>query len=158
MTDRLQPDKLEQIVGYALRDLPQRRAPVSLESRVLGELQRRSAFSWWRRSFAHWPLLARSLLIVVCGALIGLTMLGGTWAVPVFQPLSDVGALSSSWVNPVSSVLAFAGGLATLLERTIPPVWFYVGFSVAVMLYLILFGLGAAAYRTLYLQPLNGRG
>jgi hypothetical protein len=48
-----------------------------------------------------------------------------------------------------------AGNLITLLARTLPVTWLYPGIVVCAVLYAVLFGLGAAVYRTLYLQPLN---
>jgi hypothetical protein len=42
--------------------------------------------------------------------------------------------------------------LVSLLVRVIPPVWLYGTLGVGVLLYVTLFGLGAAAYRTLYLR------
>jgi hypothetical protein len=46
--------------------------------------------------------------------------------------------------------------LVALLARIQPPAWFYEGAAVCALLYAVLFGLGAAVYRALYLQPLNG--
>jgi hypothetical protein len=48
------------------------------------------------------------------------------------------------------------GGLAALLLRVIPPLWLYGGLSLGILLYVVLFGLGAAAYRTLYLRSSVG--
>src|ERR1700738_3597831 len=79
---------LERLLDRALRELPLRRAPLTLESRVFGELQRRAALPWWRRSFAHWPLLARAAFLVICGVLIRLAFLGGATAVAGVRSLS----------------------------------------------------------------------
>jgi hypothetical protein len=49
--------------------------------------------------------------------------------------------------------MSSAGGLAALLVRVIPPLWLYGGLGLGILLYVMLFGLGAAAYRTLYLWP-----
>ncbi len=38
-----EPENLEKLMTEALRGLPPRRAPLDLESRVLGELRRRAA-------------------------------------------------------------------------------------------------------------------
>jgi len=46
--------------------------------------------------------------------------------------------------------------LAALLVRLIPPLWIYAGLAVGAMLYVMLFGLGAAAYRMLYRPALAG--
>jgi hypothetical protein len=50
-----------------------------------------------------------------------------------------------------------AGNLVALLARIVPPAWAFAGIAVGALLYAVLFGLGAAGYRTLYLQPHNGR-
>ena len=70
MTANTPEEELERLVDRALHDLPLRRAPHTLESRVFAELERRAALPWWRRSFAHWPLPARSAFLVICIALI----------------------------------------------------------------------------------------
>jgi hypothetical protein len=142
-------DSLEGLLERTLHELPLRRAPMTLESRVLCELQRRAALPWWRRSFAHWPLPARAVFVVICGALIRLALLGGAAAV--------AGALSLSWAREIGVLMASGGNLATLLARTLPVSWLYEGIAACAVLYAVLFGLGAAVYRTLYLQPLNGR-
>jgi hypothetical protein len=142
-------DSLERLLERTLHELPLRRAPPTLESRVLCELQRRAALPWWRRSFAHWPLPARAVFVVICGALIRLAFLGGAAAV--------AGALSLSWTREIGVLMASGGNLATLLARTLPVTWLYDGIAACAVLYAVLFGLGAAVYRTLYLQPLNGR-
>jgi hypothetical protein len=124
------PEALERLLDRTLHELPLRRAPFTLESRVLGELERRAALPWWRRSFAYWPLLARAAFLVICGGLIRLAFLAGATTV--------AGVRSLSWAS---------------LARTEPPTWAYEGIAVCAVLYAVLFGLGAAVYRTLYLQP-----
>ena len=139
----------ERLLDRALHDLPLRRAPPTLESRVIRELERRAALPWWRRSFAHWPLLARAGFLVICVALIRLAFLGGATAV--------TGVRSLSWVREVGGLAASGANLIAVLARIQPPAWAYAGIGVCAVLYAILFGLGAAVYRALYLQPLNGR-
>jgi hypothetical protein len=51
------------------------------------------------------------------------------------------------------AVLSTLGGLTPVLLRAIPSGWLYVGVAVSLALYIVLFGLGAAAYRTLYVEP-----
>jgi len=113
-------DRWSRLLGDTIRRLPARRAPSTLESRVLGELARRASQPWWHRSFGHWPAFARVGLVTACVALIAPTLLG-----------------------------------ATLLDA-IPGTGLLLMFAVAALLYAFLFGLGAAAYRLLYLQPHNG--
>ena len=136
---------LERLLDRALRELPLRRAPLTLESRVFGELQRRAALPWWRRSFAHWPLLARAAFLVICGVLIRLAFLGGATAV--------AGVRSLSWAREAGIIAASAANLAALLAHAAPPTWAYEGIAVCAVLYAVLFGLAVAVYRTLYLQP-----
>jgi hypothetical protein len=146
-------DPLERLLDRTLRDLPLRRAPPTLEPRVYGELQRRAARPWWRRSFAHWPPAARAALLAICGALGALTILGGAAAVTAVRALHDSGVLSPSWVREAAVLMAWAGNLAAVSVRTVPPVWLYEIIAACAVLYAVLFGLGAVAYRTLYLQP-----
>ena len=47
------------------------------------------------------------------------------------------------------------GNAATLVASLIPPLWIYLTLGVGAVLYLLLFGLGAFAYRTLYLHHSN---
>jgi len=157
MTTNQADDELERLFDRTLRELPLRRAPPAFESRVLGELERRAALPWWRRDFAHWPLLARMAFLVICGGLVALAVLGGTGAVAGVRSLHWSGALSLSSAHQALALAASLGNLAEWLWHIVPPIWLYEGIAVGAVLYAVLFGLGAAVYRTLYLQPLNGR-
>ena len=110
---------LEQRVHRALRQLPLRTAPPTLESRVHRELHRLATLPWWRRSFAHWPAAARAGFVVVCIALAGATLIEGAWG----------------WAS----------------TRALPQ-WLYECLALGGLLYVLLFALGAAAYRALYLD------
>lgn len=138
-------DPLERLFDRTLRDLPLRRAPPTLEPRVYGELQRRAARPWWRRSFAHWPPAARAALLAVCGALGALTVLGAAAVAAGFHSLS--------WVRQAGMLAASLGQLGALIAQSSPPAWLYEGIAACAVLYAVLFGLGAVAYRTLYLKP-----
>jgi hypothetical protein len=144
--------KLERTLTQALEGLPLRRAPNTLELRVVDELERRAALPWWRVSFAHWPAAPRVAFVAVCVALVAATILGGVFAFVGDRSFNEVAAVVLSWVHPFLAVVSSAGGVATLLVRIIPPLWLYGGMALGIMLYVALFGLGAAAYR-LYLQP-----
>jgi hypothetical protein len=145
--------KLERVLTQALEGLPLRRAPGTLELRVVNELERRAALPWWRVSFAHWPAAPRVAFVAVCVALVAATILGGVFAFVGDRSFNEAAALVLSWVHPFLAVASSAGGVAALLVRIIPPLWLYGGMALGIMLYLALFGLGAAAYRTLYLRP-----
>jgi hypothetical protein len=145
--------KLEQALNQALGGLPLRRAPGTLEARVVSELRRRAALPWWRVSFANWPVGARVAFVLICAALVAATILGGASAYLGGRPWNEAFALVLSWVHPFLAVMSSVGGLAAMLLRVIPPVWLYGGLGLGILLYVMLFGLGAAAYRTLYLWP-----
>jgi hypothetical protein len=144
--------KLERALTEALKGLPLRRAPSTLELRVIDELERRAALPWWRVSFMHWPAAPRVAFVIVCIALVAATFLGGVFAFMGDRSFNEVTALVLSWVQPFLAVMSSAGGVASLLVRVIPPLWLYGGMALGIMLYVALFGLGAAAYR-LYLRP-----
>ncbi len=152
--DTHEPDEtLQRVLDRTLRELPLRRAPVTLEARVFGELERRAALPWWRRSFMHWPTPARVAFLVICGALVALVFVGGAAAVANLSFLLDL-----SGARQIGVLMVSAGNLFALLARTLPVTWLYQGIAVCAVLYAVLFGLGAAVYRTLYLhQPLNGK-
>jgi hypothetical protein len=154
---RQRDDELDQLLSGILRTLPTRRAPSTLESRVFGELAQRAAQPWWRRSFGHWPTFARMGFVVICGILTGIAFAGGSWTVTAIDSLQQSGALSNSWVGHAAAITGTVGNLIASLVNIIPAAWLYGGLAAAALLYTCLFGLGAAAYRLLYLQPLNGR-
>jgi hypothetical protein len=145
--------KLEQVLHRALSGLPPRRAPNTLESRVTSELARRALLPWWRASFASWPVAARVMFILVCAVLGVVTILGGVSAYLGDRSFGEISAVLLSWAHPFLTVLSSAGGLLSLLVHVIPPSWLYGILGMGVFLYVTLFGLGAAAYRTLYLAP-----
>lgn len=146
-------EKLEQVMSEALRGLPARRAPLSLESRVLGELQRRAVLAWWRRSFGYWPAAARAAFVFLNVGLVAVTFLSGFSNVLGGRSFAEFSAMLMTWMRPFWSVLSSVGGVTPILLHSIPSMWLYVGAAAAVLLYATLFGLGAAAYRTLYLRP-----
>ena len=152
-SERTEADQaLEQLLTRTVRDLPLRRAPPALESRVLRELQRRAALPWWGRSFSHWPMGARAAFAAVCVLLVKWTFQGGAWAVGALGSLHDSGALSMPWMQRLAAEAGALQQLAASLARAVPPEWLFDGLAVGAMLYAALFGLGIAAYRTLYLN------
>ncbi len=146
-------EKLERVLHQALQGTLTRRAPDTLEARVFSELQRRAALPWWRSSFAHWPAGARAAFVLICASLVGALLLGGVSAFVEVRSVDAIEALLLSWAQPLLAVMSSAGGLTALLVRLIPPLWLYGGLAFGAMMYVALFGLGAAAYRTLYLRP-----
>jgi hypothetical protein len=154
MTELPDPERrLEQLMDQALRGLPAHRAPLSLESSVLREIERLAARPWWRRTYAHWPIQARGAFILVCASLIGLMFLLAGWASGTVLSWHESGALPISSVRHAVAIVTAAAELAGLLASSIPHSWLYTGLAAGTALYTALFGLGAAAYRTLYLSP-----
>lgn len=142
-------DRLERLTRAALRDLPLRRAPASLEGRVLAALARRALLPWWRLGFAHWPAAARAGFIVVSLGLIG----AAAWA------LSGVDAPGFSYIQVTSwggrrdlfVILAALATTASTVIQNINPGWFYGLLALVAAANAVLFGLGVTAYRVLHL-------
>ena len=105
-------EQLERLVDELLRDQPLRHAPNTLEAHVFAEIARRAALPWWRKSFTHWPLLARVAFLIASYGFVRLTLLGA---------MSVVDALRS---EPVTEILtpadreAFNRALRQLTERS----------------------------------------
>lgn len=151
-----QMHKDEELVDQALHDLPLRRAPATLELRVVQALQQRRASPWWRSGFGSWPVGARVAFYLLCSVTVALTALTGplTHAASLWQSAS---AATLTWLQPLIAPAATVIDLAAALLRLIPANWWYGALAFAGVFYAALFGLGAAAYRTLYFRP-DSRG
>ena len=148
------PEDLERFVHRALCELPARRAPRSLEQRVLAEIERRAALPWWRKSFAHWPLAARATFLVVCIGVVKFLLLGGVWVMAGFDlaQFRDAFATQFAWMEAGFAVVNAITGSFEIIFRNIPPLWLYGALAIIGSMYAALFGVGAAVYRTLYAQ------
>lgn len=104
--------RLERLLDRTLRGLPVRRAPATLESRVLAELARRAALPWWRRSFVHWPQAARAVFASMCLILAGLAFAAGGWAASGLKSLHAVGVWPISWAREAVAVMVIARSLS----------------------------------------------
>ena len=136
---------LEQLIDKALRDQPLRRAPDSFEAKVMAEIARRAAAPWWQGSFAGWPVAARLLFFVASLGLAKLCLHATTLVVAPLDPGTRGAALFAD-VAWIPSLFAAIGAAL----RGLPSLWVYGGLTVIALLYLTLFGVSAAAYRTLY--------
>lgn len=143
--------QLEQLIDKALLDQPARHAPASLEAKVMAEIARRAAAPWWRSSFAHWPVAARVLFLV---ASVGFVKLGLDATALIIDPL-DPAARSAALFAEVSWIHTLFVTIGAAL-RGLPSLWVYGALAVLAALYLTLFGVSAAAYRTLY-APADAR-
>jgi hypothetical protein len=140
--------KLERLVHQTLRELPARRAPATLEQRVMAEIARRAALPWWKQNFAAWPAGVRVAFLAVSGLVIAgiLWLVGGFDAAPVRAAL----ATPLAWIDTVAVLGRTLRDFVTMTLNSVPPLWLYGGLAIVAALYTTLFGLGAAAYRTLY--------
>ena len=133
--------QLERLIDKALRDQPLRRAPLDLESKVMAEIARRAAAPWWHGSFSGWPVTARLLFIAGSAALIALVLKASTLILAPIKPSALLGDIA--WVPSLFMTIG-------TVVRDLPSLWLYVGVAILGALYLTLFGVSAAAYRTLY--------
>lgn len=143
---------LERTIDRTLRALPPRSAPASLEARVLAEIARRAALPWWKQSFVHWPLAARGAFIVVSAAMAKLAIFATVWVMGDFDAGTFRQAFTNqfAWLETALSMLRIVGDFFAVMGRNIPALWLYGAVAIVATLYVALFGLGAAAYRTLY--------
>jgi hypothetical protein len=143
--DRPTPDQLERFIDKALRDQPLQHAPSDLESKVMTAIAHRAATPWWRSSFAHWPIAARVLFLVASAVFV---KLGLDAAALVIGPL-DPAARSAALFAELAWIHALFVSIGAVV-RSLPSWWIYCGVTAVGALYLMLFGVSAAAYRTLY--------
>lgn len=145
------PDELEKLIHQTLRSLPDRRAPRSLEQRVNAAIAARVAMPWWRQSYRQWPLAARCVFLLFSGGLAKVAIMAAVWAMADFQSgeLANAFANQFGWIEAIRGTLTRAGDFCAMLIRAIPPVWLYSTLAGFAAIYATLFGLGAAAYRTL---------
>lgn len=140
-------DELEQAMERALRDLPLRPAPRTLEARVMAALDKCLTLPWWRRSFVHWPLAARAVFLVLSAGF-----------VPVGLRLSDIlVAPSVSWVRTVVDLAASFADVLHVLSFSIPKPWLYGTGALVLALYALFFGLSAFGYQALRHSRVNFR-
>jgi hypothetical protein len=142
--DHERQDELERQLTRALRDQPLRRAPDSLERRVLAQLEAGVSVTRWRRGFAHWPLAAR---VAFLAASVGIVKVALSIAMWLSTPL-DARVFSfdlPSQIAWVQTLLVAMGSIA----RTVPSLWVHAGIALFAIMYLALFGVGASAYRTM---------
>jgi len=110
--------EMEARLGQALRTLPERRAPATLESRVLDALARRVPLPWWRRSFAEWPAAARVAFGVTSAVLVVLTVLAAAAANANLGALGGSHALSTPVLHDASVFFDITRTLSVLLASS----------------------------------------
>jgi hypothetical protein len=144
--------EMESRVGQALRRLPERRAPSTLESRVLDALARRVPLPWWRRSFGEWPAAARVAFGATSAVLVVLTVLAAAAANANLGSLGASHALSTPVLHDASVFFVITRTLSVSLASLLSSSWVLGCLIASAALYAALFGLTIAGYRTLYLN------
>ncbi len=157
MSDEIDRDEsldreLEVRVAQALRRLPDRRAPATLESRVLDALARRVPLPWWRRSFGEWPAPARVAFGVTSAVLVVITVLAVAAANANLGSLGASPALATPVLRDASVFFVITRTLSVALASTLSSSWVLGCLIASAALYAALFGLAIAGYRTLYLN------
>jgi len=142
---------LEHLIARVVRDLPARRAPSTLESRVMQAIAAREALPCCRKSFAHWPFFVRAVFLVLSATLAAGTvwvLLRALGAIPVAEAGQVVSAPLVWWQTFNATVRT----LVDLTLRVIPPgamTWIQIGLGAVAVGYAIVIGAGAAAYHAL---------
>lgn len=147
--------QLEQFIGSVVRSQPLRRAPPTLEARVLRVLAAEAARPWWRQGFTRWPWMARLVFVPLGLGGVQLSLLATARLASLWQALQHTAPASSAWsglqrLGDLAQALQTLGGMLT---RGIPAAWIYGGAGLTLLLYAALFGLGAVAFRTLIATP-----
>jgi len=147
-------EPLERLIGQVLGAQPPRRAPRTLESRVMAAIARREAVPWWRSSFLHWPLLARVAFLLASAGIVKLALSGVVWLTQEVRPQPLIGAMARplTWAERTTDSLWRIVELSQAVLQAVPSSWIYGAVAVAAILYIALIALGATAYRTLYLS------
>jgi len=141
-TDRNRHDEIERQVTRALQEQPPRRAPSTLERRVLAQIEAGATAIGWRRGFAHWPVAARVGFLAASVGVVKVALLVAMWlATPLQSPAVSVQLPSQiTWLQTLFVAIGSA-------MHTVPSLWVHAAIAVLAMMYVALFGIGASAYR-----------
>lgn len=146
------PEQLEQLVHRELRSLPSRKAPRSLESRVLAAIEHQATVAWYHRPWTYWPGAVKATFLGVATG-VSAAAIAAFYLVTQGADASAMTAAASERFAGVAAlfhVLRWMTGYVSESIASIPPLWLYGGLAFIAALYATFFGLGAAAYRTLY--------
>jgi len=149
---KMNEKELEQLIHQTLRSLPDRKAPGTLESRVLAAIEHRATIAWYHKSWGYWPAAVRAAFLAVATALGGASVA----ACYLLSQGLDVGAAAREvgarfeWVTKLCNAGIWCVDLVNHFVGDVSPLWIYGGLGLVAALYATFFGLGAAAYRTLY--------
>ncbi len=149
---KLNEKELEQFIHATLRSLPHRRAPGTLEARVLAEIEHRATIAWYHKSWSYWPAAVRAAFLVVGTGF-------AAAAVTAFYLLSQGAAADAvaaavgtgfGWITRLVNAGSWTVNFAQQLVAGIPSLWLYGGMAFIAAMYATFVGLGTVAYRYLY--------
>jgi hypothetical protein len=136
--------QLEKYIDSVLRAQPMKRAPAGLESNVLAAIRHRVSRPWWQQGFSAWPLAAKALFLVASVGFARAALVIATWGTSPLDSTSTTQLPQSfAWMHTVTAVISAA-------LQLIPNFWVYAIVGLVTAMYVLLFGVSAAAYRTLY--------
>jgi len=151
MTAPEEHNRLEPWIDQVLSEQPLRRAPATLEGRVMRDVARHR---WWRQSFTYWPVPARALFLLASYGFVCLTL----WVMAALRAAAGPTAATAMLSPTVARVLTELGVTGSVIKdlwlalQSIPPHWLEGALALGAMLYVALFALIAIAYRTLYIN------
>ncbi len=142
--------QLIKFVDKLCKQQPLRTAPSTLQLRVMRELQLQAALPWWRKSFINWPMPLQVLFVVAALLAAKLMLLIGDWAGIHWVSSAIAVTKSSSLVSGTEAMLTVTRHVSTQLLSLVPMSVLYTAILAIATLYLLLFGIGVATYKTLY--------
>jgi hypothetical protein len=90
---------------------------------------------------------------MTCIMLIGASLLDTRWSTLSSGVWQRAFSWALSWTYPAVGAIVSTTAVSTHIVHTLPANWLYALLAIGAALYAALFGLGVAAYRTLYLSP-----
>jgi hypothetical protein len=118
---------------------------------VMREIERRAALPWWRKSFADWPQLARVGFLLALLGVVKVALEALVWVTMSLRESQVATAVERpvDWLHILASIAKSLGTAGHVLVSAIPSQWLYAGLLLGFAMYVALFGVGAAVYRTL---------
>ena len=139
----------EELLDRKLRDLPEREAPATLIPRVLAAIEARARLPWWRRSWWHWPPLARILALVLLGVVVGgmAYLLAGVEHSLVVAAVEQQAVDWLARLTPFWNACVTLGNAAALVLRQCGNLLLFGAVFLCVGMYLSCLALGTVCYR-----------
>ena len=142
--------ELERFIGRVLSQQPLREAPANLEARILQRLAEEAARPWWQQGFSRWPWSARLLFLALGAGLVRVSFLTLGRLDVLWQAVQQTAPVDTAraGLQLISNLGHALQTLGNMVTQGIPQAWIYGVVGVARFLYAALFGLGAAAFRS----------